>query len=399
MGRVKRVCSLLLVIAASAVLASSSSSSSSRGFDSDSDVTCVKGSYSCSGSGAKCDGDFFRDGTAGCSGKRCCKMPFYCVEGKCEANNVGSTCVRDADCLATYYGTGLAVCDNETHRCRTQYNAGDTCDTTSACYGDMACSSSKCVGFDEGHSCTPLLPGTPMTGATGYVCGKGLYCSAAGNCTQKAAAGEPCAASDACAKGLVCSAGACVKRFSVEDGEACTDNYACGVDSVCYGGVCTKGVGYNHISCNDDSDCVIGDVAGSCPEDACDPFSGKRYCVFQGGLTTTCRKKVKRLLACMDKAGCAPTPSSDGNTCSQTKCSAKILDVFACEENCKAFRETYGSKCAAGTILNYCPTVPTWLKIFFVFAALLVVITIIFIVYGIHVYKHKNAAYSEIASQ
>lgn len=358
----------------------------------------TKGSFSCVASGSKCDGDFLRDGTSFCNepGKKCCKMPLYCSNGICATNNDGADCAVDSDCFATYYGTGLAVCDNETHKCRTQYNAGDTCATSSACYGGMECVNSKCVGFEEGHECTVTKKGTEMTGITGFVCGKGLFCND-GNCTAKAAEGEECFSDEGCASGTVCNNYKCVKRFSVADGEGCDNNYACGVKSVCAEGKCVKGVEYKRMTCNDDSDCVIGDVTGVCQE-SYDIFSGKRMCVFHGGLSTSCRKKYKKVIACMEKNNCAPTPSSDGNTCSQTKCSSKLLDYFACEENCKRFRQTFGSKCATGTILNYCPTTPTWLKIFLVFAVILIVITVLFIIYGVHVHKTKNMAYSEIAS-
>lgn len=359
----------------------------------------TKGSFSCVSSGSQCDGDFIRDGAEFCGegGNRCCKMPLYCSNSVCVTNNDGSDCTTDSDCFPTYYGTGLAVCDNETHKCRTNYNAGDTCSTSAACYGDMNCVNGKCAGFEEGHECTPLIDGTEMTGKTGFVCGKGLYCNGTA-CAAKVAAGGECSSDEACVSGHVCNNKQCVKRFSLADGEACSNNYACGLKSVCFNGSCTEGVGYNRMTCDDDSDCVIGDVIGIC-NDTYDIFSGKRMCVFHDGLSTSCRKEYKKVINCMEKNNCAPTPSSDGNTCSQTKCSSKLLDYFACEENCKRFRQTYGTKCATGTILNYCPTTPTWLKIFLVFAAILVVITILFIVYAVHVHKTKNMAYKEISSQ
>lgn len=382
--RIKRLTFLLLM--------ASNAAFSQRNGDDDS-----KGTFSCAGSGSKCDGDFITNGATFCDGEgvKCCSMPLYCVAGVCSANNVDSECTSDADCRATYYGTGLAVCDNETKKCRTQYNAGDTCASSASCYGGMTCSGTKCVGFEEGHECTPLRNGTEATGLTGYVCGKGLYCLD-GNCTQQGSVGDECLGDESCANGLVCNNYKCVKRYSVADDQECDNNYACGLKSVCYSGKCTKGVAYNFMSCSDDSDCVIDGVNGVCQEQA-NIFTGKRMCVFHDGLSISCRKKEKKLFACMEKNGCAPVPSSDGNTCSQTKCSSKLLDYFACEQNCKRFRQTYGSKCATGTILNYCPTMATWLKIFLVFAALLVVITVLFVVYGIHVHKTKNLAYSEIS--
>lgn len=379
---------LLLILSAAGIALS----------ETDDNNETVKASFTCIKSGSKCDGDFLINGAEYCNqdGKRCCMMPLYCVDGTCATNNVGTSCTSDDDCLATFYGTGLSVCDNDTKKCRTVYNAGDTCDSTSACYGGMTCSGSKCVGFEENHECSTLISGTEMSGLTGYVCGKGLYCND-GNCTKKVGDGEDCFGDDACINGYVCNNYKCVKRYSVADNEECDNNNACGLKSVCYEGKCTKGVEYNRMTCNDDSDCVIGDVMGVCQTDP-EIFSGKKMCIFHNGLSISCRKKEKRLYRCMEKNGCSPTPSSDGNTCAQTKCSAKILDVFGCVEYCKRFRQTYGSKCATGTILNYCPSVPTWLKIFLVFFVLLVVITILFIIYAVHIHKTKNMAYSEIAS-
>ena len=380
----KRI-AVLLLMAASSVLSQ----------DNDNET---KGSFTCTGAGSACDGDFINNGPSFCNepGMKCCKMPLYCVNGACATNNDGVDCTKDSDCFPTYYGTGLAICDPETKKCRTQYNAGDTCSTSTACYGGMECVNNKCVGFEEDHGCTPLREGTEMTGATGYVCGKGLFCEE-GNCTKKADENGECTSDEGCVSGHVCNIGKCKKRFSLADGEECSNSDACGLKSVCHEGKCTKGVEYNRMTCTSDSDCVIDDVKGVCSE-SYDIFSGSRMCVFHGGASVTCKKKYRKLINCMEKNNCAPTPSSDGNTCSQTKCSSKLLDYFACEENCKRFRQTYGSKCATGTILNYCPTVPTWLKIFLVFAVILVVITILFVVYGIHVHKTKNLAYSEIAS-
>lgn len=194
---------------------------------------CSVYSYSCVDKKNKCKGDFYSYESMercnnGNKSESCCKMPLHCsnTTGKCVADNSGDSCTSDSDCLKNYFGSGLNVClkrEGAQALCVVQGNVGDSCLINDDCYGPMQCVAGVCEGADEGNVCAPTVPGTAVSGTTGFSCKVGLYCDPASLvCKPRVAAGERCSYNYMCGNGLVCNSGECTPRYSLSANDNCS---------------------------------------------------------------------------------------------------------------------------------------------------------------------------------
>ena len=287
------------------------------------------------------------------------------VSGICDAQNLneGGPCEADSSACSSgdYCQAGVCI-----------VGVVPGCDDNNACTNDSCDPATGCVFAPNLTACNDGEPCTLDDHCAGGKCGAGQAknCDDGSDCTTDSCKGGACASTlltgTACSDGSLCTVNDTCQFGSCVPGTAlvCPDGVACTVPT-CDGttGQCGSKAAFDGASCQDASECTVGDycLSGNCHSGyiycgssdpcligACDAGSGK--CLFQPGADgVACSDGNPCTVTDLCKAGKCQSGGQKvceaGQICAQVTCD---INTGACVANPNGLACDDGNACTSG---------------------------------------------------